>query len=95
VGVLVCGSGIGMCIAANKFDGVRAAVVQDVVAARLSREHNGANILCVGARFMAPEYATEVVRTFLTTPGPSSKPGDDRHLARIEKIRALEKRRSE
>lgn len=87
-GILICGSGIGMAIAANKFPGVRAAVVETVEAARLSRDHNDANILCIGARLVAPDTATEIVRTWLTTPFS----GGERHCGRIEKISELEKR---
>ncbi len=86
-GVLICGSGIGMSIAANKVDGVRAAVTENPVSARLAREHNDANVLCLGARFVASEYAAEIARAFLTT--DFSK--DPRHIQRVEKIRALER----
>jgi ribose 5-phosphate isomerase B len=89
VGVLACGSGIGMCIAANKVDGIRAAVVENVVGARLAREHNDANVLCLGARFLAPEYAAEIARAFLETPF-SNEP---RHAARVKKIQAIETRK--
>ncbi len=54
-GIAVCGSGIGICIAANKVHGIRAATVHDVTSARLSREHNNANIMCVGERFLGPQ----------------------------------------
>lgn len=87
-GILICGSGIGMAIAANKFPGVRAAVVETVEAARLSRDHNNANVLCIGARLVSPEIALSIVHTWLVTPfseGP-------RHCARIDKISALEKK---
>lgn len=87
-GILICGSGIGMCIAANKVAGIRAAVVENPVAARLSREHNDSNILCLGSRFIAPEYGVEIVKTWLTTPFNQ----EPRHLQRIEKIRLLEKK---
>ena len=86
-GVLICGSGIGMSIAANKIPGVRAAVVENPVAARLSREHNDANVLCLGSRFVAPEYGAEIVETWLHT----DFSGDERHLKRIRKIAELEK----
>ncbi|MGZ3689136.1 MAG: RpiB/LacA/LacB family sugar-phosphate isomerase, partial [Bdellovibrionota bacterium] len=87
-GVLVCGSGIGMSIAANKVPGVRAAVVENPVAARLSREHNDANVLCLGSRFVAPEYGAEITRVWLETPFSN----DGRHKARVEKIARLEKK---
>lgn len=88
-GILICGSGIGMCMAANKVDGVRAALADNPVAARLSREHNDANVLCLGARFVAPEYAAEIVQAWIDTPFSN----DPRHMARVEKIRELEKHR--
>lgn len=85
-GILICGSGIGMSIAANKIPGIRAALVENPSAARLSREHNNANILCLGARFLAPEYGSEIVQAWLETPYTD----DPRHAKRIEKITALE-----
>lgn len=85
-GVLICGSGIGMSIAANKVDGIRAALVENASAARLSREHNDANVLCLGSRFVAPEYAAEIVETWLKTPFS----GDSRHQGRISKIADIE-----
>jgi ribose 5-phosphate isomerase B len=88
VGILICGSGIGMSIAANKVAGVRAAVVENPVAARLSREHNNANVLCLGSRFIAPEYGAEIAKTWLDTPFSN----DHRHMARIEKIARLERK---
>ncbi|MBL7716171.1 MAG: ribose 5-phosphate isomerase B [Bdellovibrionales bacterium] len=86
IGVLICGSGIGMSIAANKIAGVRAALVENPVSARLAREHNDANIICIGSRFLAPEYAAEIIETFLKTPAST----DERHRARVEKISKLE-----
>lgn len=85
-GILICGSGIGMSIAANKFSGVRAAVVESVEAAKLAREHNDANILCIGARLVAPEKAIEIAKTFLTTPFSQG----ERHIGRIKKIANLD-----
>jgi ribose 5-phosphate isomerase B len=85
-GVLICGSGIGMSISANKVHGIRAAVVENPVAARLSREHNDANVLCLGSRFLAPEYAAEIAEIWLRTPFS----GDERHQKRIDKIKKLE-----
>jgi ribose 5-phosphate isomerase B len=85
-GILICGSGIGMCIAANKFPEVRAAVVESVASAKLSKEHNDANILCLGARLTPEANAVEIIRAWLET--PFSK--DSRHVARIQKISALE-----
>ena len=86
-GILVCGSGIGMSIAANKVPGIRAAVVGDVQAARLAREHNDANIVAIGARSTPAAQAGDIVRTFLTTDFAGG-----RHAARVEKISRLENR---
>jgi ribose 5-phosphate isomerase B len=86
LGVLICGSGIGMSIAANKISGVRAALVENPTSARLSREHNDANVLCLGSRLIAPEYGAEIVKLWLNTPFSQGT----RHVQRIEKIRALE-----
>ena len=85
-GILVCGSGIGMAIAANKVHGVRAAPVTDLEAAHLSREHNDANVLALGARVTPSGQAIEIVRTFLNTPFAGG-----RHQRRVDKIVALER----
>lgn len=87
-GILVCGTGLGMAIAANKVDGVRAAPVVDVESARLAREHNDANVLALGARVTPPEIAQQIVSTFLDTPFAGG-----RHQRRLEKIAALEHER--
>ncbi len=67
-GILVCGTGIGMSMVANRVRGVRAALCNDLLSARLSREHNDANVLCLGARIIAPFLAEEVVRIWIETP---------------------------
>jgi len=84
-GVLVCGSGIGMAIAANKVHGIRAAPIVDEASARLSREHNDANVITLGARLTALEEAQELLRIFLTTEFQGG-----RHQQRIDKISALD-----
>lgn len=66
-GILICGSGIGISIAANKFKGVRASVCTDAYSARLTRRHNDSNILCMGGRMVGVWQALEIVRTWLTT----------------------------
>lgn len=86
-GVLVCGTGIGMAIAANKIDGVRAANVTDVEFARLSREHNDANVVAVSGRFVPEPVNQRIVDVFLSTPFQM-----DRHSRRVEKINGLEKK---
>ena len=85
LGLLVCGSGIGVCIAANKIHGVRAALGFNVEAARLARAHNDANVLCVGARLTTEADAFAIVDAWLTT---SFEAG--RHQGRVAKIAALE-----
>ena len=85
MGVLICGSGIGMSIAANKVKGVRAALVENPVASRLAREHNHANVLCLGARFLAAPYAAEIVRAWLEAT-PSA---EGRHQARVDKLNSI------
>lgn len=84
-GILICGTGLGMAIAANKIPGVRAAAVVDVESARLSREHNDANILALGARVTSPDTALQIVDTFLDTPFAGG-----RHQRRLDKITAIE-----
>lgn len=86
LGVLICGTGIGMSIAANKVRGAYAARAEECYSARMARLHNGANILCVGGRTVGPELAKEVIRIFLTTE-PST---EERHARRRAKIRELE-----
>lgn len=81
-GILICGTGIGISIAANKVKGIRAAHCSDAVSARLTREHNDANILAFGARIVGPEVAVEMVEAFLNTPFS----GKSRHIARIAQI---------
>lgn len=86
LGILICGSGIGMSIAANKFPGIRAAVVESIEAAKLSKEHNNANVLCLGARLLSEEKAFAIVDAWLSTPFSNG----ERHCNRILKIKALE-----
>ena len=85
-GILVCGTGIGMSMAANKFDGIRAAVCHDEFTARMAREHNDANVLCLGARIMSIDAMSACVGVFLTTGF-----GGGRHARRVDKITALER----
>jgi ribose 5-phosphate isomerase B len=85
-GVLVCGSGTGMAIAANKVAGVRAAVAWSEETARLARRHNDANVLALGARTTPPEEIPKIVRAWFTTNFDGG-----RHAERVEKIRRMEK----
>ncbi|TVR01497.1 MAG: ribose 5-phosphate isomerase B [Deltaproteobacteria bacterium] len=83
-GVLICGSGIGMSIAANKVPGARAALVHDAYTARMARQHNDANILVLGARVLGPDLLKDCLHVFLNE---DFTPGDDgRHLRRVQKL---------
>lgn len=84
-GILVCGSGIGVAIAANKIAGIRAAQCYDLISARLSRQHNDANIITLGERLVTPTVAEEILSVWLTTAFEGG-----RHSQRITKIHALE-----
>jgi len=85
-GILICGTGIGMSMVANKFPRVRAALANDLYSSRCSREHNDANILIIGGRIVGKELAKEIVKVWLETPFAGG-----RHKRRLEKIEALEK----
>jgi ribose 5-phosphate isomerase B len=87
LGVAVCGTGIGMSIAANKVHGVRAAVVHDVTSARLAREHNHANVLCLGARLTGATVAVDALEAWL-----GAAPGEGRHVTRVAKLDELDER---
>jgi len=84
-GILICGTGIGMTIAANKFKGVRAALCRTEFEARLARQHNNANVLCLGGRVTGPELAAAIVDTFLTSAFDGG-----RHSKRLGKISGFE-----
>jgi ribose 5-phosphate isomerase B len=84
-GILVCGTGVGMAIAANKVAGVRSAPIADTDTAKLAREHNDLNVLALGARVLPESRAREIVKTFLETPFDGG-----RHATRVSKIHAIE-----
>lgn len=84
-GVLICGTGIGMAMAANKCPEIRAAVAWNEESARLTREHNHANVLCLGARLIEPDEAVKILDAFLSA-APSMEP---RHVRRVQKLRQL------
>jgi ribose 5-phosphate isomerase B len=86
-GILICGTGLGMCIAANKFAGVRAAPCHDDLTAEMSRRHNDANILCLSADLLGERILDRMIETWLTTPFEGG-----RHARRIEKIAELERK---
>ena len=89
-GVLVCGTGVGMAMAANKIPNVRAAVCNDAFCARMSRAHNDANVLTIGARVVTPAAAKEILDTFLETPYEGAGAGGERHARRLSKLSRLE-----
>ncbi|MED3757757.1 ribose 5-phosphate isomerase B [Peribacillus frigoritolerans] len=84
-GILICGTGIGMSIAANKVKGIRCALVHDMFSAKATREHNDTNILAMGERVIGPGLAREIAKIWLTTPFDGG-----RHKNRINKIRTYE-----
>jgi ribose 5-phosphate isomerase B len=85
MGVLMCGTGIGMSVAANKVKGVRAAACNDVGSARMGRAHNNLNVLCLGGRVISPDQARPILDTWCSTPFEG-----ERHLVRVNKIAAIE-----
>lgn len=85
VGLCVCGTGIGISMAANKIPGIRAAVVHDVTSARLTRAHNDANVVCFGERLIGPEVARDALLAFLATPFEGG-----RHARRVGQLAALD-----
>ena len=86
-GVMVCGTGIGMCIAANKFPGVRAVSIWDEFTARMTRQHNDANVVCFGERIHNTHRAEDLLKIWLETPFEGG-----RHETRVDKISSLEKK---
>ncbi|MBU6209208.1 MAG: ribose 5-phosphate isomerase B [Planctomycetes bacterium] len=83
-GILVCGTGIGMCIAANKVDGIRAALASDELAAQLSRSHNDANVLCLSADLIGPILAKRILDVWMSTSFEGGR--HERRLAKITRI---------
>jgi ribose 5-phosphate isomerase B len=87
-GILACGSGVGVCIAANKIPGIYAGVCHDTYSAHQGVEHDQMNVLCIGARIIGPALAQEIADAFLKAQ-PSS---EERHVRRVDKIKAIERR---
>ena len=85
-GILVCGTGIGMSIASNKFKGIRSALCYDTFSARMTREHNDSNILCLGERVTGQDLALDIVKIWLDTPFSNG----ERHKKRIDLIKQIE-----
>ncbi len=86
LGIAICGTGVGISIACNKHKGIRACCCSEATSARLTREHNDANIICFGARIVSTELANDIVDTFLTTPFSQG----ERHKRRIAMIHEIE-----
>jgi ribose 5-phosphate isomerase B len=87
IGIVVCGSGVGASVAANKLKGVRAALCSDTYSAHQSREHDDCNVLCLGARVTGAELAMEIVRAFVA----ARFTGEERHLRRLAKVLDIER----
>jgi ribose 5-phosphate isomerase B len=87
-GILVCGSGAGVAVAASKFPGIRAAICHDCFTARQAVEHDDVNVLCIGARVVGPALARTLVETFLS----AAFKAEERHMRRLAKIDAIEAR---
>lgn len=85
-GILICGSGVGAAVAANKLPGIRAGVCHDSYSARQAVEHDDLNVLCLGARVIGPALAAEVLRAFMT----AQFSGEERHVRRLQKVVSLE-----
>ncbi|MBK8049241.1 MAG: ribose 5-phosphate isomerase B [Anaerolineales bacterium] len=88
-GILICGSGVGVCIAANKMHGIRASVTHDTYSAHQGVEHDGMNVMCLGSRIIGEEVARELVRSFIG----AEFQAEDRFINRVNKIAALEAER--
>ena len=88
IGILICGSGVGAAVAANKLRGIRAALCGDTYSGHQSREHDDCNVLCLGARVVGEELALDIVRAFVA----ARFSGEERHKRRLEKIDAIEKK---
>jgi ribose 5-phosphate isomerase B len=91
-GIVLCGSGVGACIAANKMKGIFACLCHDTYSAHQGVEHDDMNVLCIGARIIGPELASQIVSAFLSARFIGQDPGQERHARRVGKIRALELR---
>ena len=92
-GILLCGSGVGACIAANKIFGVYACVCHDTYSAHQGVEHDEMNVLCIGTRVIGPELTNEIVASYLAARFVGNDPGQERHARRVAKIHKLEENR--
>ncbi len=89
-GILLCGSGVGACMAANKMRGVYAGICHDTYSAHQGVEHDDMNVLCIGGRVIGPDLAREIVAAFLSARFIGNDPDQERHARRVAKIRKLE-----
>jgi len=89
-GILVCGSGVGACIAANKVKSIFAGLCHDTYSAAQGVRHDDMNVLCLGARVIGPELAVELIKAFLSADYIGNEPGGERLARRVEKMRKLE-----
>jgi ribose 5-phosphate isomerase B len=89
-GILLCGSGVGACIAANKMKGIYSAVCHDTYSAHQGVEHDDMNVLCLGSRIIGPEMVRELVSAFLAARFVGNDPGQERHKRRVGKVRMIE-----
>lgn len=87
-GILICGTGIGMSIAANKVRGIRCALVHDLFSAQATRDHNDTNVLALGERVVGPGVAQEIIRIWIETPFSNG----ERHVGRLNKVRQIEEK---
>ncbi len=85
LGILICGTGIGMSLAANKYQGIRCALLNDCYSAKMSKEHNNANCMALGARVLGPDLAKMIVNTYLTTDFSN----EEKHKRRINKVNSI------
>jgi RpiB/LacA/LacB family sugar-phosphate isomerase len=85
-GIVICGSGVGACVAANKLHGIRAGMCHDTYSAHQAVEHDNVNVLCLGARIVGVELAKELVRAFVN----ARFTGEERHVRRLAKVKAME-----
>ena len=90
-GILLCGSGVGVCIAANKMVGIYASICHDLYTARQAVEHDNINVLCLGGRIIGPELTMQLVKEFLDASFVGNNPGEERHIRRIDKVKEIEK----
>ncbi len=91
-GIVICGSGVGVCITANKMKGVYAAICHDTYSAAQGVEHDSMNVLCLGGRIIGTELAKSLVKAFLEARFIGHDPGNERHLRRVTKVRKIEEK---